>query len=465
MNQNTENCDSGLPLPQDGSMQVLSTFINMLSLDEIPGKVKRQAAFCILDTIGCMIAGSQVPETQQVIAAERAVGASGQASIIGNTAKLGVVSAARVNAYMGDIFELNDLIGGHASIGNVATALSLAQMNRATGREFILAVVAGIETTARVYNAFYPYLKSIQDSGMVSVGFPATIGCSAVAARLSGLSADQIANALAVAGAIAGWCPAEVIFGNGGTIKPLMFGASPASAGIQAVEYAKAGLTGPPDILDSSVGYFAAMSGKWDADALNTREWALNEPRRKLHACCGYIHSAFDAVSTAVSRLALDPLLIAQIKVSVPEYIIPAIHKPTPPTTANEARFHIGYMLAIAASGADFVTPAHSVEFAAELLRPQIIHMADRVQISADPELTHYHECKLIIRLMDGTEHAFTNDAPRGSAQNPLSNDALVQKFMALSEPVIGNDRAQQIVDLILSLEYLDDLSPIFDLL
>jgi len=465
MNNKIEILGTGAPAGPDQLLKSLGAFTHGLTSAATPDEIKRQASLCILDTIGCMIAGSQMPETQQVIAAEQAVGSKGSALIVGNTARLGVVSAARANAYMGDIFELNDLIGGHASIGNVATALSLAQTNHASGSDLILAVIAGIETTARVYNAFYPHLKSIEDSGMVSVGFPATIGCAAAAARLSGLTPDQTANALAVAGAIAGWCPAEVIFGDGGTIKPMLFGASPASAGIQAVEYAKAGLSGPPNILDSSIGYFAAMSGKWSPGALSTDDWALNEPRRKLHACCGYIHSAFDAVANAMTELKLDPLRIAEINVSVPQYIIPAISKSAPPATANEARFHIQYMLALAAAGTDMVMPAHSIGFASEFLRPEMKHLAERVHIVAGPELTHYHECRLRLKMEDGTEHEFSNDAPRGSPQNLLSEDNLVQKFMALAEPVIGNDRAQKIVAITRSFEQIDDLSPLFEAL
>jgi len=465
MTKQIEILDTRTPASPDDLLMALGVFATGLTPAATPTPVKRQASLCILDTIGCMIAGSQMPETQQIIAAEQAVSPTGSALIVGNTAKLGAVSAARANAYMGDIFELNDLIGGHASIGNVATALSLAQTHRASGSDLILAVVAGIETTTRVYNAFYPHLKSIQDSGMVSVGFPATIGCSAAAARLSGLSPDQTANALAIAGALAGWCPAEVIFGDGGTIKPMLFGASPASAGIQAAEYAKAGLSGPPNILHSSIGYFAAMSGKWSPGALSTDDWALNEPRRKLHACCGYIHSAFDAVASATTELGLDPFQIAEINVSVPQYIIPAISKSAPPATANEARFHIQYMLALAAVGTDMVTPAHSVGFANEFLRPAMKHLAGRIHIAAGPELTHYHECKLRLKMKDGTEHEFSNDAPRGSAQNPLSEDDLVQKFMALAEPVVGNDRAQKIVSITQSLEQTDKLTPLFDAL
>ena len=147
--------------------------------------------------------------------------------MIGTSVSLPTREAARCNGYFGDIFELNDLTGGHASIGNVAAALALAEESGAAGPDLLVALIAGIEVTTRIYNTLYPTLKAYDECGMVPVGLPSSVGAAAVAARLLGLDAEQTRAALAIAAGLAGWCPAEVIFGGQSTLKPMLFGDGP----------------------------------------------------------------------------------------------------------------------------------------------------------------------------------------------------------------------------------------------
>lgn len=77
--------------------------------------------------------------------------------------------AARVNGYVGDIHEMNDLTCGHASIGTVPAVLTLADTLGCSGRQVMEAVVTGIEVTSRVYSMFYPTMKAYTDVGIVCV--------------------------------------------------------------------------------------------------------------------------------------------------------------------------------------------------------------------------------------------------------------------------------------------------------
>jgi 2-methylcitrate dehydratase PrpD len=459
----SENSRQKDPNPlQNNAITTLAKFASNLTDHAIPEAVKTQAGLCLLDTIGCMIAGSKTKDAACILQAEQAMDAMQNTAIAGSSARLGPMAAARVNAYMGDIFELNDLIGGHASIGNVAAALAAAQTNRASGSELMLALIAGIEITARIYHAFYSHQKDLTNCGMVSVGLASSVGSAAVAARLFGLPQDSLHNALSIAAAQAGWCPAEVIFGDGGTIKPMLFGAGPASTGLQAAHYARAGLSGPPQILDSPKGYFATMATEWDVAALTPDTWALQSPRRKLHACCGYIHSAADALAEVVKNHRITPKDIAHIKVTVPPYILPAIRKDAPPSSANEARFHIQYMLAVIAQGTDTIGPADSADYAKNLDRPELARLMSAITVTGDPDLTHYHQSRLMIVLVDGTSYEVANSSPRGTAQNPLSDAQVIDKFRNLAEPIIGKVRSDTLIGVATALEKTHDLDGFF---
>ncbi|WP_433948325.1 MmgE/PrpD family protein [Brevundimonas diminuta] len=443
----------------------LADFAYGLDLRRVPQAVRRQGALTLLDTVGCMIAGSAAEEAGLLIAAEAGHGANGPASVMGSPLRLPAAAAARINGYMGDIFEINDLTGGHAGIGNVATAIAAAEVIGASGQDLLAALICGVETTTRIYKAFYPHMKPYSECGMVPVGVPSSVGSAAVAGRLFGLDRQQMREALAIAAALSGWCPAETVFGQGSTIKPLLFGGAPASTGLTAARYARAGLTGPPAILESPIGYFATVARTFDADALEDGAWGLAEPRRKLHACCGYIHSAIDAI---VRLHAADPEGLdsaTSVRVAMPAYVMPAVGKTALPRTANEARFNARYCLALAASGADAIVPDHSERFGEHLAHPAVVRAWDRIEIAADASLDHYHQA--VVRLFDagGQTGELRVEAPRGSPHNPLSDEAVIAKFDGLASPVFGASRAAALRERLLGVESIGALGPLFALL
>lgn len=420
--------------PPSSLFEGLARYAAGIRFEQVPQLVRDQAKLCILDTIGCIVAGSGIEETKILLASERARDVRPEASVLGTNTKLSAEAATRVNAYMGDILELNDIIAGHASIGNVAAALALGQARKVSGAELIEAVITGIEVTGRVYSAFYPTMKPYTETAMAVVGFPSTIGVAAAAAKLLRLDRERTQHALEIAGALAGWCPAEVIFGQGGSIKPMLFGAWPGSVGIAAAHYARDGLSGPPRLLESDIGYYVTVARRSDPHAvLDMSTWYLASPRRKLHACCGYIHSALDAV-TAMRYEGVRFQDTAAIRVSVPDYVIPAISKSEPPQSANEARFHAEYCLALAANGADVIAPEHSVNFHDFIVRPDIASLMKKFRITADPGVTHYYQCALdlldnagaIIRRRDCA-------APKGSPANPMTEQDVRDKFQRLA--------------------------------
>jgi 2-methylcitrate dehydratase PrpD len=413
--------------------QELAAYAAGIRLDEVPEAALGQARLCILDTLGCMVAGSRVDDWKPLMAAESAESDRKEATVIGTGKRLPVDAAARVNAYMGDIFELNDLIGGHASIGNVSALLALAESIGATGGQLVEAVVVGLEVTARVYNGYYPAMKPYDEVGMNPVVFPSSYGVAAGAARLMGLTEAQLGEAMGIAGTLAGWCPAEVVFGDGGTVKPMLFGACPATAGLTGARYSKAGMTGPRRLLEGPRGYFVTAARAMFPDAVRDRTtWHVAAPRRKYHAACGYIHSPVDVVA-AMRREGVDFSRVREVRVGISELTVAAVSKSRPPTTGNEARFHLEYCVALAALGEDVILPEHSIEFETFLAKPQVRALLGKVRVVADPAQKHYHHCAVTLIDGQGLELARREGrGPKGSPQNPMTDDEVLGKFRRL---------------------------------
>ena len=427
-----------------GLTSSLAQYASSIHFEEVPEIVKHQAKLCILDTIGVSVAGIRDESIRPVIELELEQGARPDATVVGVGKMFSIEGAARVNAYAGDIFELNDLISGHSSIGVVWGSLPVAEALGSTGIELLEAVIVGTEVTSRVYSAYYPTMKPYTETGFVSPGFVNSYGVAAAVAKLLKLDEQQTCDAMAISGALAGWCPAEVIFGQGGTVKPMLFGASPAVAGIMGAKYAQKGMSGPPFLLESDKGFYATAANSFDRGIILDKDtWYLAEPRRKLHACCGYIHSALNEAIT-LRKLGAPLGAATEIIVSVPEYIIPGVSKTSPPTTPNDARFHLQYNLALAIFGVDAITPDHSIDFYTYWENPVIQEIYKKIKVVAAPEFKHYHQCRLTFLDQEGLPIVQREGkGPKGSSQNPLSDEELRTKFSNLVEYKLESNKIQ----------------------
>ncbi|MCM3563369.1 MmgE/PrpD family protein [Hydrogenophaga intermedia] len=454
-----------MPPNSFAALKLLARQARDMTIETIPAEVAHQARLCLLDSVGCMLAGTRTQEAELVMECEPALAAEAGATIVGTPHRRDWRGAVRVNGYLGDVLELNDLIGGHASIGVVSATMALAETLGSPGVRTVEALVRGIEVTARVYDSVYPSLKRYTDMALVPVGIPSTIGAAAAAACLLELDEDKTHHAMAIAAALAGWCPAEVIFGDGGTVKPMLFGAQPADTGVTAAWYARAGMTGPPAILDGKTGYFATASleGKFDAEAWQAR-WALAEPRRKLHACCGYLHAPVDAVRQLIGRLG-KLQSDGAIEVRVAPYVADVVAKDRPPQSSNDARFHLQFCVALAVCGADVILPEHSIELERQLQREDVRAAMGRIRVRPDATLNHYHHCAVETTDENGQNVSLALTSPRGSPKTPLTDEDVLTKFKVLAEPVIGVERARQFAQACEAIDRMSDTHALFALL
>jgi len=251
-------------------------------------------------------------------------------------------------------------------------------------------------------------------------------------------------------------------------MKPLLFGALPAESAIQAAYLAAAGITGPPRILDGTMGYYSSVAKKVNYDKLYSSKWELDYVTTKLHAGCGHIHACLDCLVTLRESSPTWPPV--QIDVIVPPKVFASTGlKTRPPTTSNEARFHAPYLCAVAAASPtpiNFILPEHSDNFAKYLQDP-VVNSLMRTATCTEgyTEETFYHSATVKVTFADGTTKTESVTAPRGSAHNPATEEMIIAKFDALAKPVAGDARAAKIRDTVLALEEMGNLAPLAELL
>src|SRR5438034_4229323 len=171
-----------------------------VNYDSLPEPVRELARQCVLDYFGVALAGADDPLAQILLDEFSEAGGAAQASVIGHKVRLPALSAALVNGAIGHALDYDDVnlaMPGHPSVAILPGLLALAEARQSSGREIIVAFVAGYETACRIGMALRP--------GHYNLGFHATgtvgaFGAAAPCARLLGLNAATTAQALGIAG-------------------------------------------------------------------------------------------------------------------------------------------------------------------------------------------------------------------------------------------------------------------------
>src|SRR6266446_1506503 len=197
----------------------LARRIRAFTYDGLPDAALEWAKTGILDTVGVTLAGSAEPCAQIML---RVCTATGPALVFGSAQRLSVTDAALVNGTASHALDFDDCsntMGGHPSVPVLSALFPLADELGESGRDFVLAYIAGFEVETKLALAvnFHHYTKGWHPTATLG-----TFGAAAAAARLMGLDADKTSVALALAASFASGIKA-----NFGTMaKPLHVGHS-----------------------------------------------------------------------------------------------------------------------------------------------------------------------------------------------------------------------------------------------
>jgi len=424
-----------------------------LRLDALPASTVTAAKLVLLDTLGAIIAGSRLPENARLarLAGVRAphgaatlLGHGGAATPAGHGARSDAFWAALTNATAGvalEVDEGNRLGGGHPAIHVIPGALALAEERGLDGLRLLESVIAGYEVCSRIGGA------TTVRPNVHSHGTWGTIGTAVAAARLSDATTTTTRAVINLAASMSPantWTPAL----EGATIRNLYPGRS-AWQGLLAVELQACGFTSLDDapsdvygtILADAYDPKLAVAG---LDALGRGEpYRIEQNYYKLHACCRYNHFALDALAT----LRRDHRLAADDVASVEVTTIPFGERMADPEPATmlAAKFSIPYAVAalLVLGRSDVVAfepPA--------LGDARIGDLARRVTVRTDPAMSprsvEQPTARVSVALRDGRTLHGTTTVVRGDAVAQLESHEVVEKFVGLASPVLGERRARE---------------------
>lgn len=411
----------------------LATFAATLRYEDIPADVVDRAVDLFVDWVGSALAGKGVRPVEIMAGFGRSMGpGSGPCEILIDRSTSSPIFAALVNGASSHVAEQDDVHNGsvfHPAAVVFPAALALAQANRASGREFITAAVAGYEVGIRVGE----FLGRSHYKIFHTTGTAGTVAAAAAAGRLLGLSPEAMLDAFGSAGTQAAglW----EFLRDGADSKPLHTGKAAAN-GLTAACLAKDGFTGAKQILEGLQGMAAGMSSDADparlTDGLGSR-WALAETSFKFHASCRHTHPAADALLKAIQENGLAMSDIANVTARVHQGAIDVLGPVVRPSSVHQAKFSMGTTLGlIAAFGR-----AGMNEFDQAYARQDVAAFRDCVTMELDAEVDTAYPARWIgkvsVETVDGRHVEARVDEPKGDPGNTLSREEIETKVRGLA--------------------------------
>src|ERR1700680_4232710 len=137
----------------------LAHYIVTADYDDLPANVRKEGVRTLLNWVGVAIGGSHHQTVDIAVAALAPFSGPAQASLFGRRERFDIMNAAFINGVSSHIFDYDDT---HLKTiihpaGPVASAiLALAEMQPVSGKEFLNALVLGVETECRLGNSVYP---------------------------------------------------------------------------------------------------------------------------------------------------------------------------------------------------------------------------------------------------------------------------------------------------------------------
>lgn len=460
----TERADAGEPTRK------LAEFSSSLSFDRLPDEVVGKAKQCILDTLGCAIFGSSLPQAKMLADLAAAEGCAARATVFGAPLRTSASWAALINGTSAHAFQLDEIhLESTLHPGSVALPAALAigeQQAPFSGRDLVTAIVASYEVGIRVGLA--------AKGGMFKTGFhnqgtTGAIVAAAAAAHALKLDVDQTRHAFGIAASQAGGLMAVQ---DGAMAKSFHSGRA-AQSGVYAAQLAHMGFTGIPSVLDGAYGtFFSSFLDDWSraalTEGLGSRWEILRVGFKPAPAANGCITAA-----TAIDRVMRDNGLLAKDVGKITAYVSDnTLHHcgwryvPERIQGVLSAQMNLRYAIAVMALEREFGAAQFNE---GKIREPGILRFIDRIDVAHEPKFDGNNgryrvACRVAVEAADGRKYEAEVPYRKGSPDDPMTTDEIVAKFQRLTD-TIGRSQSDRLVDVIFSIENMADLSTLSDLL
>ena len=417
----------------DHPSRTLATFAATLQAADLPAPVLRRTEDLFVDWFASALAGKGARPVESLARFWASQGpATGPCEVLIHRTTTSPLVAAAINAAASHFAEQDDVHNGsvfHPAAVVFPPALAVAQALGKSGRDLLVAAVAGYEVGIRVGE----FLGRSHYRTFHTTGTAGSVAAAAAVGRLLGLAPAQMLHAFGSAGTQAAglW-----EFLRDAADSKQLHTAHAAATGLTAAYLAADGFTGAAHILEGPQGMAAGMSSDADPARLTAglgQRWATAETSFKFHASCRHTHPAADALLQVLREQRLAPADVETVTAHVHQGALDVLGPVVDPQTVHQAKFSMGTVLAIAALHGH----AGLGEFDADWRAARVTAFRDRVRMVLDAEVDAAYPARWIgkvsVQAKDGRVLHGRVDEPKGDPGNTLSRLELEAKALRLA--------------------------------
>lgn len=439
-------------------MRALSAYLARALDRDLPPEVVEKGKFHLLDTIAAMVSGSRLPPGEATIAYIRTLGGVEESVVVGSGIVTSAVNAALANGMLSHADETDDshkTSRSHLGCGVVPAALAMAEREGASGTDLLRAVVLGYDIGARTTLAIG--VDGFYDAGHSTHTFAPLFGAGAAAGALARLNQDQMRWMLSYTAQQASGvnCWQRDL---DHIEKAFDFGGMASRNGVTSATMVQAGFTGVDDVFSGPRNFFFAFNAarpeimveglgeRYEVVQTNIKKWSVGSPIQAPLDCVEAMLAKRKINADAVDRVALH--------LSDREHsVVDNRHMPDICIQHMVAIMLIDGTVTFASSHDDGRMDDPAVRALRE--RIDLIGEANRERRTTLVEIT----------LRDGTVLAETQDAVRGTPDNPMTREEVETKAHDLMAPILGEAKSRDLVTRIRELESVDNVRTLRPLL
>jgi 2-methylcitrate dehydratase PrpD len=435
---------------EQGAGAILGDFVAAASWPDVAGQ-SHEAKRSILNFFATAIGSAYDPAVTSALRTLSSFSGAATSAIIGRPERFDALAAAFVNAISANLLDFDDthletII--HPAAPVAAPVLALAQARGFSGRDVLIAFILGVEVECRIGNAVSPahYARGWHITSTCGV-----FGAAAACARLLGLSADGIGNAIGIAASQS----AGIVENLPTAAKNVSVG-NAARNGLFAALLAAEGYAASARAIEGPLGWARAMGDEPDLERLVGglgRSWEIAKNTYKPYPAGIVFHAVIDACFKLRARL--DQRLDGIVSVTVQGSALLLARGDRPVRNDRDARVSIHHCAACAL----LLGAAGVPEFSAAIVfQTDIVALRQKVRAQLDVALRD-GAARVSIELASGEILSETVMAARGSLADPLSDLDIEAKLHDCSRLSGTSWNANVIIEDVWRLDGIADIS------
>ena len=372
-------------------------------------------------------------------------------TIIGRSERLDALCASFVNAISANLLDFDDTHPEtiiHPAAPVAAPVLALAEARSLSGRDVLTAFILGVEVECRIGNSVSPHHYA---RGWHITSTCGIFGAAAACAKLAGLPAEGIANAIGIAASQ-----------SAGNVENLPTSAKNVSVGnaarngLFAALLAEQGYEAAPRAIEGPLGWAPTMGDEPDLDRLlgglgNT--WEIARNTYKPYPAGIVFHAVIEAAFRLRNRIGKRTDQIDSVTVQGSALLLARGNRPV--HNERDARVSIHHCVACGL----LIGAAGITEFTREtVFRPDVVELRQKVRAELDDKLPD-GAARVNMLLVTGEVVTETVTSPLGSLADPLTDRDIEAKLRKCVQ-VGGSDwDPVGLIDSVWQIDKLDEIS------